>query len=252
MLEAGTRLAGVHSVFSTQNFVQQELAARFERLALASQEQPPVVPVHALELRDLATDGAASATFQSEAWYRALVLKTSHWASVAAARPGEVLVCADNDITLLPGWVAALPAACAPGLDLCFQREGGDDPFFEAFPYNSGLFLMRCSAATAAFWREVSRRTAAERPFAGDQTIVNAMLHRRCDASGLPTCIAPAGLRHGHFEPHAVAVGGPQLAPSNATLRLARAHHATASGSPEDKLLALEAFQDKWMAARSL
>ena len=60
--------------------------------------------------------------------------KVTHWAELAEAHPGVLMLCSDNDISLLPGWLERLTEAfdAAGGLDLCFQREGGDDPFFEA------------------------------------------------------------------------------------------------------------------------
>ena len=127
--------------------------------------------------------------------------KVTHWAELAEHHPGVLMLCSDNDISLLPGWLEqlteAFDASGASGLDLCFQREGGDDPFFEArtmrpnfsalsspvsplsspaartsvpraraqaFPYNSGFFMQRGSVRLGAFWREVARRTERERP----------------------------------------------------------------------------------------
>ena len=153
--------------------------------------------------RDMGTtDG-----FQTANWYRALVQKTAFWAAVARDHVGELLLCSDNDVTLLPGWPTALPRACDQTLDLCFQREGGDDPFFDPFPYNSGFFLMRGSPQTAAFWREVSAQTGRGKPFAGDQTTVNALLHQRtagghCAASGAEVAASASAGRHGCQREH--------------------------------------------------
>ena len=237
-------MTGIFTVFSTQNAEQRLLANRFERLALSSQLEPAAIKVHAHELQLLPDIGSAD-SFRSENWYSALVQKTAYWSHVARTHQGQLVLCSDNDVTLLPGWLDALLDACSPDLDLCFQREGGNDPFFDNFPYNSGFFLMRGSHLAANFWREVSQRTAIDRPFVGDQSIVNAMLHTR---SPHGSQCASTGLRHGHFEPHAVVVGGPQSNPSLHVLSMARAHHATASGSPSEKLHALEAFRDQWLA----
>jgi hypothetical protein len=161
----------VHTVFSTQNIEQQRLARRFERLALATQQPSSApVPVRSLQLRQRVRDNGEHDTFRSDNWYTALVQKVSHWAQVAAAHPGRLLLCSDNDVSLLPGWTEELAAAfrsAGGGLDLLFQREGGDDPFFEPFPYNSGFFLMRGSPRLARFWRQVAIRTERERPGMG-------------------------------------------------------------------------------------
>ena len=124
------------------------------------------------------------------------------------------LVCCGSQlqISLLPGWREALLRSYAEAgrPDLCFQREGGDDPFFAAFPYNSGFFLMNGSARAASFWRHVAARTERERPFTGDQGVVNNLLVAR-QADGEPGCTAsPLELRHAHFEPRLVH-GGPSV-----------------------------------------
>ena len=66
------------------------------------------------------------------------------------------------------------------------------------------------------------------------------MLMRR-QADEQPGC-AETGLRHAAFPPSLV-VGGPDVPPVGA-LRAARVHHATASGSPANKLRALDGFLD--------
>lgn len=271
---AAVPLASVFTAFSTQHQLQQALHDRFRLIAAATAS----VPINSHELALRPEDG--SGHFQTEGWFRALTLKTQLWAEVAANNPGRLILCSDNDITLLPGWVQALTEtflSAGKSLDLCFQREGGTDPFFNDFPYNSGFFLMNGSARVANFWREVSRRTAIERPFAGDQTIVNGLLHRRPPNGGPVGCAAPSEtggveIRHTHFPPHLV-VGGPapHEAPrdgnqraegsqpdsaaarnaANVVLHEARAHHATASGDSTGKLRALEAFLDAWLRFRN-
>lgn len=242
-------LFDVHSVFSTQNPQQRALGERFSRLARAS---APAVRVHAQELKDLPRAEGTEDSFGRDGWYQALVLKVTHWARLAEAHPGQLMLCSDNDVSLLPGWLEALTLAfenAGTNLDLCFQREGGDDPFFAPFPYNSGLFLMRGSDRAARFWREVAARTEAERPFTGDQAVVNALLMGK-DAAGMPRCAAPLGLRHAHFPPRLVR-GGPSVPSRTEELSEARAHHATASGSAEGKLNALDAFLDAWLQAHN-
>ena len=245
----------IHTVFSTQNAEQRALAARFEAVALGSQPPPSRSPVHAVELRNVERDDGGTDSFRTERWYRVLVRKVSHWAALADQHPGRLLLCSDNDITLLPGWRDALLRSYneAGRPDLQFQREGGDDPFFAAFPYNSGFFLMNGSSHAAAFWRHVAARTEREQPFTGDQGIVNNLLVAR-QADGEPGCTAGAGaapavgeLRHAHFDPWLVH-GGPSV-PSAAALRRARVHHATSSGSARGKLRVLETFLDAWLVA---
>ena len=254
-------LAGIFTPFSSQNVLQQTLHSRFQAFVTATTSWHGI-PLQARELVMRASDGDAS--FQSDGWYNALTQKARYWADVASSpeNTGKLVLCSDNDITLLPGWVEALTGAfvaAGQSLDLCFQREGGTDPFFDAFPYNSGLFLMNCSARVASFWREVSRRTALEKSCAGDQTVVNAILHRR-QADGGPACAAASetgglSIRHGHFPPLLV-VGGPtphepaSLA-AEVILQSARAHHATASGDAMGKLRALERFVDAWLSHRN-
>jgi hypothetical protein len=193
---------GVYTVYSTQNAEQAALAERFAAVTLATQPAAgPRVPVRSTELQGLQRDDGAADTFRSPQWYRVLVRKVTHWAALAEQHPGRLLLCSDNDITLLPGWRDALLRSYvdAGRPDLCFQREGGDDPFFAAIPYNSGFFLMNGtaqaavasdvlthsrplsagSAAAAAFWRHVAARTERERPFTGDQAVVNSLLVAR-------------------------------------------------------------------------
>ena len=256
-LMTSAALAGIFTPYSTQNAIQLAMQARFRTFAVATTRRG--VTLHEREL-SMQSDGS----FQTDGWYHALTQKTRLWESVASApeNAGKLVLCSDNDITLLPGWAEALTEAylaAGNSLDLCFQREGGGDSFFDAFPYNSGFFLMNCSGRMAQFWREVSRRTALERPFAGDQTVVNALLHRR-QADGGPACAAASetgglSIRHGHFPPLLV-VGGPtphepaSLA-AEVVLQTARAHHATASGDAQGKLHALEQFVDAWLSQRN-
>ena len=210
------------------------------------------IPLFSRTLR-LAPDDGNDEHFQSKNWYDALVQKTSLWAEAAEQHPGQLILACDNDITLLPGWDTAVMAAAAslgPEMDLIFQREGGDDPFFDSIPYNSGFFLMRGSHRVAKFWRDVSRRTAVERPFAGDQTIVNSLLHQRGTAAGRPACSAEIALRHAHF-PSRLVRGGPTIPESVDALMDVKVHHATASGSAAGKLIALDAFLDAWLNATS-
>ena len=243
---------GVFTVYSTQNAEQSALARRFEAMAMATQpsDRAPV-RVRSTELQGLQRDDGSEDTFRSVQWYRVLVRKVTHWAELAAQHPGQLLLCSDNDITLLPGWRGALLRAYveAGRPDLCFQREGGDDPFFAAVPYNSGFFLMNGSARAASFWRHVAARTEREQPFTGDQAVVNNLLVAR-QADGEPGCTAnPLSLRHASFPPRLVH-GGPSV-PGDAALLEARAHHATASGSARGKLFVLERFLDAWLTARN-
>ena len=155
---------GVFTVYSTQNAEQSALAQRFEAMAMATQPSDGArVRVRSTELQGLQRDDGSEDTFRSVQWYRVLVRKVTHWAELAAQHPGQLLLCSDNDITLLPGWRGALLRAYveAGRPDLCFQREGGDDPFFAAVPYNSGFFLMNGSARAASFWRHVAESLIA-------------------------------------------------------------------------------------------
>jgi hypothetical protein len=239
-------LRAVYTAFSTQNLQQLELIHRFERIVEATRPDQTKFFAHELQL---AQDDGRTDSFRTANWYHALAQKTLVWAEAADKHRGELILAADNDITLLPGWAAALVGAFVREgpLDVCFQREGGVDPFFEPFPYNSGLFLMNGSARVSRFWREVSARTMHERPFAGDQTIVNSMLMTgsawREQMGGLPGCTDTAGLRHGHFPPD-VVIGGPSVPQPKDKLRQARVHHATGSGSAAGKLHALDTFLD--------
>ena len=243
-------LSAVHVAHSSQNVEQRTLHSRFERILRASSSSS--IPLFSRTLR-LAPDDGNDEHFQSKNWYDALVQKTSLWAEAAEQHPGQLILACDNDITLLPGWDTAVMAAAAslgPEMDLIFQREGGDDPFFDSIPYNSGFFLMRGSHRVAEFWRDVSRRTAVERPFAGDQTIVNSLLHQRGTAAGRPACSAEIALRHAHF-PSRLVRGGPTIPESVDALMDVKVHHATASGSAAGKLIALDAFLDAWLNATS-
>eukprot|EP00316_Scyphosphaera_apsteinii_P024637 CAMPEP_0119318854 /NCGR_PEP_ID=MMETSP1333-20130426/47813_1 /TAXON_ID=418940 /ORGANISM="Scyphosphaera apsteinii, Strain RCC1455" /LENGTH=329 /DNA_ID=CAMNT_0007325149 /DNA_START=232 /DNA_END=1221 /DNA_ORIENTATION=+ len=244
---------GIFSVFSIQNAVQVILARRFKAVALATQPQPPPVPVYLHELHGIPRDDALVNSFGSTQWRHVLVAKVMHWAELAAKHHDSLLLCSDNDISLLPGWLESLVQSFedAGRPDLYFQREGGDDAFFDPFPYNSGFFLMRGSEFTAAFWRHVARRTAQEQPGFGDQTIVNAELVA-LQPDGAPGCTAhPLHLRHAHFPPKLV-VGGP-VPPSDANaLVRARVHHATSSGGARGKLTALENFLEAWLAAANI
>ena len=179
--------------------------------------------------------------------------KVTHWAELAEAHPGVLMLCSDNDITLLPGWRDALLRSHdeAGRPDLQFQREGGDDPFFAAFPYNSGFFLMNGSAALGRFWRQVAARTASERPFTGDQAVVNSLLMPRGWGDDDLRCDDPLGIRHAHFPPRLVR-GGPTPPADADELRAVRVHHATASGSAQGKLDALDGFLAAWLAAHNL
>ena len=175
-LEVGagaSAISAVFMVYSTQNEAQLALASRFVAIVRATE---PGVPVHARRLSLRArSESSARETFGTDEWYDALVQKVTYWSRVARTHAGQTVLCADNDITLMPGWRQAMQAACMPPPpstwrpSLCFQREGGDDPFFEPFPYNSGLFVMRASAEIAEFWGAVAVRTARERPHFGDQ-----------------------------------------------------------------------------------
>ena len=143
---------GVFTVYSTQNAEQSELAQRFAAMTLATQPSDGArVLVRSTELHGLQRDDGTEDAFRSVQWYRVLVRKVKHWAELAAQHPGRLLLCSDNDVTLLPGWREALLRAYveAGRPDLCFQREGGDDPFFAAIPYNSGFFLMNGSDRAA-------------------------------------------------------------------------------------------------------
>lgn len=143
---------GVFTVYSTQNAEQSELAQRFAAMTLATQPSDGArVLVRSTELHGLQREDGTEDAFRSVQWYRVLVRKVTHWAELAAQHPGRLLLCSDNDVTLLPGWREALLRAYveAGRPDLCFQREGGDDPFFAAVPYNSGFFLMNGSARAA-------------------------------------------------------------------------------------------------------
>ena len=100
---------GVFTVYSTQNAEQSALAQRFEAMAMATQPSDGArVRVRSTELQGLQRDDGSEDTFRSVQWYRVLVRKVTHWAELAAQHPGQLLLCSDNDITLLPGWRAAL------------------------------------------------------------------------------------------------------------------------------------------------
>lgn len=232
------------SVHSTQTAEQRHLSARFAAVAGANSSLP--LGVNSFQLEGL----SANTEFRSDGWYSALVQKTAHWARVAESHIGQLVLCSDNDVSLLPGWAPALLEAfgrTGEPLDLCFMREGGEDPFFDPWPYNSGFFMMNGSVGTAAFWREVSHRTSELRPGMGDQAVVNSMLVHRAE-SGQMSCPAQPALRHAHFPPRLV-VGGPSWPDSQATLLEARAHHATGSGDAAGKLRALDGYLDAWLSA---
>ena len=139
-------LAAAFTVYSTQNAQQRALAVRFATLVRTTS---PGLRLYSRQL-DLREDDGTSDTFRTDNWYAALVQKVRYWAEVAEAFPGQLVLCSDNDVSLLPGWRTALAHACEESLTFCFQREGGDDPFFTAFPYNSGFFTMRGSAQAGA------------------------------------------------------------------------------------------------------
>ena len=243
--------SAVHSVYSTQNAQQAALAARFERLGAArNYVGGPRFRARRLELP---ADSGTADNFRTDIWYRALVSKVTHWAELAEQNVGKLLLCSDNDISLLPGWVDALAWAFvdAGPVDVLFQREGGADAFFEPFPYNSGFFLMNGSAALGRFWRQVAARTASERPFTGDQAVVNSLLMPRGWGDDDLRCDDPLGIRHAHFPPRLVR-GGPTPPADADELRAVRVHHATASGSAQGKLDALDGFLAAWLAAHNL
>ena len=204
--------SAVHSVFSTQNAQQAALAA--------GASKPPARRAttsagHCFRARqiELPADSGTADNFRTDIWYRALVSKVTHWAELAEQNVGKLLLCSDNDISLLPGWVDALAWAFvdAGPVDVLFQREGGEDAFFAPFPYNSGFFLMNGSAALGRFWRQVAARTASERPFTGDQAVVNSLLMPRGWGDDDLRCDDPLGIRHAHFPPRLVR-GAPDAA----------------------------------------
>lgn len=96
-VNAQLRLQLVHTVFSTQNVQQQQLARRFERLSLAAQPGIMRVPVRSRRLQGLQHDVGEEDTFRTDNWYRALVQKVTHWAEAANANPGQLMLCSDND-----------------------------------------------------------------------------------------------------------------------------------------------------------
>ena len=129
MLDLIPPLAGVFAAFSLQNSEQQQLYQRFQAIGIATLGAGSAAKLHFRELTGLEKDEGG---FQTVSWYRALTQKTLLWADVAEANIGRLVLCSDNDVSLLPGWAEALTKAFAQAgsqLDLVFQREGGEDPF---------------------------------------------------------------------------------------------------------------------------
>ena len=116
--------SAVHSVFSTQNAQQAALAARFERLGAASNYVGG--PRFRARRLELPADSGTADNFRSDIWYQALVAKVTYWAELAEQNVGKLLLCSDNDISLLPGWIEAVSWAFVEAeVDVLFQREGG-------------------------------------------------------------------------------------------------------------------------------
>lgn len=158
-------LLGVFAVWSSGNG-HRALASRFARIANSSSREQMPVRLHHLD--GLPAGGAADSevllagqtsegSFRSAEWYMALELKARHWSTLAAQHAGELMLCSDVDVTLFPGYEKGLYAACRH-LDLCFQREGGESPWFDSAPYNTGRALRPPDA------RRARRACAPSRP----------------------------------------------------------------------------------------
>ena len=199
---------------------------------------------------ELPADSGTADNFRTDIWYRALVSKVTHWAErlVAEQNVGKLLLCSDNDISLLPGWVDALAWAFVDaGPSTCSSSaRAAPTPSSSRSHTTAGFFLMNGSAALGRFWRQVAARTASERPFTGDQAVVNSLLMPRGWGDDDLRCDDPLGIRHAHFPPRLVR-GGPTPPADADELRAVRVHHATASGSAQGKLDALDGFLAAWL-----
>ena len=171
--------------------------------------------VRDLKVKEYALSPVGGYGYQTASWYTSLVTKCKYFEDcLATEAEGEVAVFQDADIQLFPPVKAALAQwrhdMALRDLDVLFMREGHSDTV------NGGLMIVRRTARSLHFVRQVSASIQRDHEELGEQTIINRMLSEKSPPLHwdlLPAeCIVwgtqcPVNLRQVSFH-HAVCTDG--------------------------------------------